>query len=102
MKFQVLEKKAQQLERISFLLDNDFLSILLNDEEAFVQFIDFSQNKNSLLVIDPLTKFEFLRDVFAYKIRDTKERFILNQKMFMQLPIQHQSFAKQHDNAMIL
>lgn len=80
-------------------LDNDFLGALFEDE-------DFSENilkyfSKSHLTIDPLTEFEFLRDVWLPERRNVKEDFVSNEIFFPQ-STQHQLMEKVQNNALIL
>lgn len=81
------------------LLDNDFLSELLRDEEVFTEFL--KEFRNSNFIIDPLTEFEFLRDVFDPIHRRIKESFV-NQPIFLSLPKNQEIFMKLQDNALFL
>lgn len=42
-------------------LDNDFLSYLFSDEQILQEFLELLPDQN--LLLDPLTEFEFLRDI---------------------------------------
>lgn len=82
----------------SVYLDNDFLSRWL-EPEVFT--ILAERLSTSYLTIDPLTRFEFLRDVFLPTERKLKEEFISQEIFFADL--NHQEiFAKLQNNALLL
>lgn len=81
------------------LLDNDFLSELLRDEEILQEFlIRFS---SSFLIVDPLTEFEFLRDVFDPQQRRIKEAFIAK-PIFLPIANRQEIFLQLQENALLL
>lgn len=81
-------------------LDNDFLSVLFTDYQALENLLDVS--KKGTLLIDPLTKFEFLQTVFLPKQRSLKEAFIGQDDVFIPA-VDHQMVYQQiRDNAYTL
>jgi len=54
-------------------LDNDFLSFIYRNEYAFVSVFEYL--KKSFLIVDPLTKFEFLRGMFVPTEKNNMEKF---------------------------
>src|SRR6266404_7284209 len=81
------------------LIDNDFLSEIFWDEDVLKEFINTFE-KNYFL-IDPLTEFEFLRDVYEPKQRKLKKAFIAK-SLFFPVPNRQEIFLKLWDNAMLL
>lgn len=58
-------------------LDNDFLSVLSLDFDALSELLDLTQR--AALLIDPLTRFEFLQTVYLPGQRAIKEAFLANE-----------------------
>jgi hypothetical protein len=81
------------------LLDNDFLSEVFWDEEVLNEFLNIFES--NYFLIDPLTKFEFLRDIFEPKQRKLKEAFI-SHEIFLPVPNRQEIFMKLWENAMLL
>lgn len=81
------------------LLDNDFLSEIYDSDEVLLDFI-FCFEK-SFVVIDHLTEFEFLRDIYEPKQRKLKELF-LSAQIFQPIPNRQETFLKQQENALLL
>ena len=81
------------------LIDNDFLSELFRDSKKLKEFLALFQN--IYLIIDPLTEFEFLRDVFEPKNRRLKKEF-LSQSIFVPIYDTQEDTLKLRDNAMLL
>ena len=86
-------------------LDNDFLghlyTLFLNSESDFFSLL--SENfSNSLMMIDSLTKFEFLRDVFLKEEKELKETFVGNTKVFTPAIDSPITIKKVRDNALII
>ena len=80
--------------------DNDFLSVLFCDFQALENLLDIS--KRATLLIDPLTRFEFLQTVFLSEQRSLKESFISKDEVFIPA-VEHQTVFKQiRDNAYTL
>ena len=80
-------------------LDNDFLSALFVDFQSLKDLLDLS--KRGVLLIDPMTKFEFLQTVYMPKQRELKEAFLLNE-IFISAT-DHQTVNQQvRDNAYTL
>lgn len=81
------------------LLDNDFLSELARDTEVIQEFlIKFNQN---FFILDTLTEFEFLRDIFEPQQRRIKEDFI-SKPIFIPVAKRQEAFLKIHENALLL
>jgi hypothetical protein len=81
-------------------LDNDFLSVLLEDAPALKSLVELSQL--GYLVIDPNTRFEFLRNVFLPQRRKLLEEFIDDDDIFAR-GVDHQTiFSQLRENAIIL
>src|SRR6266700_2158654 len=81
------------------LIDNDFLSEIFRDEDILKEFL-ITFEKNYFLV-DPLTEFEFLRDVYEPKQRKLKKAFVA-QSIFLPVPNRQEIFMKLWENAMLL
>jgi hypothetical protein len=81
------------------LIDNDFLNELFWDNDIFNDFL--SSFKESIPLIDPLTEFEFLRDVFEPKQRRIKKAFIA-QSIFSLIYDTQEDSVKLRENAMLL
>ena len=81
------------------LLDNDFISELFRDSEILKEFL--SIYKETIFLIDPLIKFEFLRDVFEPKQRRIKKAFI-SQSIFLPIYDTQEDTVKLRENAMLL
>src|SRR5579872_7378426 len=81
------------------LIDNDFLSEIFRDEDILKEFLN-TLEKNYFL-IDPLTEFEFLRDVYEPKQRRLKKAFIA-QSLFLPVPNRQELFLKLSENAILL
>lgn len=84
---------------IHLLLDNDFLSELYKDEEVLIEFLN--SFRKSFFIIDPLTEFEFLRDVFDPEQRRIKEAFV-DKPIFQSIPNNQEIFIKLQENALLL
>ncbi len=72
-------------------LDNDFLSALAIDYESLAQILELS--KKAALLIDPLTRFEFLQTVFLPSERAVKESFLANEVFIP--AVDHQTVVQQ-------
>lgn len=81
------------------LLDNDFLGELYKDEEIVEEFLD--KFRESYFIVDPITEFEFLRDVFEPQQRSIKEAFI-SKPMFVPVASRQEIFLRVQENALIL
>lgn len=80
-------------------LDNDFLSALFKEKELLKQVNEVLSLGN--LLIDPFTKFEFLRDIYIPKERDASEKFI-EQPDFITASNHQEIFLKIQENALLL
>jgi len=80
-----------------FFCDNDFLGAISTDEELLSDTIELF---NDRLVLDPLTKFEFLRDVHDSKHRLIKENLV--EKMFLTAENHPETFTKNFNDALAL
>lgn len=81
------------------LLDNDFLGTIFADEECFKETMKLLGP--SELLVDPLTRFEFLRDIYVPSQRKLREEFI-NKEIFNPTPNHHEIYQKIQHNALIL
>ncbi|MCE9643835.1 hypothetical protein K8Q93_01115 [Candidatus Parcubacteria bacterium] len=72
--FYVSEGLREALSGKNIFLDTDFLSTLINDDEALQDFLEISQN--GFLLIDPLVRFELLRDAQLPERRRILEEFL--------------------------
>lgn len=81
-------------------LDNDFLAKIFSDEVVFKNFIENFYNLG-YFIIDPLSEFEFLRDIFVPKQRILVERFI-KKDIFLPTTNHQEIFKKIQINALIL
>lgn len=80
-------------------LDNDFLSELFHDTDVLKEAL--KSLKSNPLILDPLTKFEFLRSVFLPVQINFKKTFIENE-IFATATFHQESFTKLQDNALLL
>jgi len=85
--------------QLYILIDNDFLSEIFHDEDVLKEFLQTFE-KNYFL-IDPLTEFEFLRDVYEPTQRGLKKAFVA-QSIFLPIPNRQEIFMKLWENAMLL
>lgn len=81
-------------------LDNNFLEILLKDADFLPEFINLSIK--GYLMIDPLAKFEFFRDLNDPRQIKIREEFISKDDVFTPAIYSHETFFKIMDNASIL
>jgi len=81
------------------LLDNDFIGEIFNDENCFENAMELLSQ--SYLMVEPLTKFEFLRDIFIPRQRELREKFIA-QEIFIPTPLHSDIYKKIFDNALTL
>lgn len=87
------------IENKQLLLDNDFLGCLFSDSSVF-QKVKFICASGSFL-LDPLTRFEFLRGIYVPKLRIVSEEFI--KQPFFFPAVNHQTvFMKQEVNSLLL
>ncbi|MBU1085752.1 MAG: hypothetical protein ABIJ43_03025 [Candidatus Beckwithbacteria bacterium] len=89
----------KKVEGLYVYLDNDFLSALFKDEELLKQVNDVLSGGN--LLIDPFTKFEFLRGTYIPKEVKTSKDFI-EQPGFITAPNRQEIFLKIQENALLL
>lgn len=54
-------------------LDNDFVNLLYKNADIFQRSLNYLNR--SVLMIDPFTKFEFLRDIFVPTEKRAMEKF---------------------------
>lgn len=100
MKFFLNPEEVSSIKDKYIFTDSDFLGILFQDEEALTQILElFSDN---YLIVDPLIKFEFLRDVFLPAQRILREEFISNEKVFLPAETHPESLKKIQGNAILL
>ena len=99
MKFYLNEKDISSIKDIFVFVDNDFLGILFSDGEALTQISELFLN---CFIIDPLIKFEFLRDIFLPTQRIIKEEFISNSHFFYPAENHQEVFKKVQGNAIYL
>jgi len=78
--------------------DADFLTILFKNKDFLEGVLPLFSEK--FLVVDPLTKLEFLRDVYAPEQRILKEQFI--SKIFLTAEYHQEIFRALDTNALIL
>ncbi|HYD35040.1 MAG TPA: hypothetical protein VD999_03145 [Vitreimonas sp.] len=85
-------------------LDNDFLSLLFTNEEAFRE--AYSCLAGSYFLLDSLTIFEFLRNIFVPKERKIREKFLAsslgNTSVFFLATDHNDIYIKTRENALIL
>ncbi|MFH1827025.1 MAG: hypothetical protein ABH812_01155 [bacterium] len=99
MKILTSSKIASATENKYIFFDNDFLSELFHDEEVFKEVLNIFPNNP--LVVDPLTKFEFLRSVFLPSQTNLKKAFI-EKDIFAPATLYQEIFKKLQDNALLL
>lgn len=92
------EGLSSVLSRKNILLDNDFLSVLSSDIEAFDDFRKLTEGK-SLLIVDPFTRFEFLQSVYLAERRIVLEKFLAHE-MFIPATHHPSVFMPIFDNAL--
>lgn len=80
-------------------IDNDYLSLMFQNEDVFKQTIKLFSN--STILIDPYTEFEFLRDIYVPTDRILREQF-LSYGIFVPALKHQEIYAKIHKNALIL
>lgn len=91
MRYFLSENFQKNLASKQLLLDNDFLSFVFSKEEIFTELPNIFSH--SSLIIDPLTEFEFLRDIYLPAERVLREQFI--QSPLFVPAINHQQIFKQ-------
>ena len=95
------DKSAPQVLKNSYvLLDTDFLGTIFSDEKCFKESMDLLGS--SQLLVDPLIRFEFLRDIYVPEQRKLREDFIDNKSIFCPTPSHHEIYQKIQHNALIL
>lgn len=99
MRFFLNEKDILSIKDIFVFVDNDFLGILFSDEEALTQISELFSN---CFMVDPLIKFEFLRDIFLPTQRIIKEEFISNPQFFSPTENHPEVFKRVQGNAIYL
>ena len=98
MNFFLSEGLQEEIIGSRVYLDNDFLGEMYYDRDLLTSFLSLTADKASL-VIDPLTKFEFLRSVFL----DVQNReTFLSQPLFLPATNHQEVFIKIQDNALTL
>ncbi len=90
-------KEIQSLEGYIFC-DTDFLGMLSNDEELLKIVRELFPLK--YLVIDPITKLEFLRDVFLPKQQEILEQFL--EKLFIVAENNQEIFKRTLETGLLL
>lgn len=80
--------------------DNDFLSVLFSDYSCLEDTLAIT--KRGSLLIDPLTKFEFLQTVYLPEQRTLKEAFISADNVFLPSADHQTIFSQIRDNAYTL
>lgn len=99
MKLFTSKDSSKSLDGLYILIDNDFLNEIFRDEEILEEFLrTFEKN---YFLIDPLTEFEFLRDIYEPKQRKVKKAFIAK-SLFLPVPNRQEIFLKLWENAMLL
>lgn len=81
-------------------LDNDYLSFLFNDPEILNESVEYFNSCQCYLMIDPLTRLEFLRGVFIPEQSNLKEKFI-SEGLFSLAINHHEVFNKIQENFLI-
>jgi len=100
MSFHVNENISNTLKGQYLLLDNDFLAVMFSDEKDYSYLVKLLAS--SYMVVDQLTVFEFLRDIYVPEQRQVREKFIANDQLFLPTPKHSDIFSKIQDNALIL
>lgn len=101
MRFLVTEGLSEEVLRGRYVyLDNDFLSVLFEDEDALESLLELTRSAH--LLIDPNTRFEFLRSVFLSTRRELLEKFIDNDDLFIPAPDHQDIFKQLRVNALTL
>jgi len=99
MQFFLTDHLTENIRGKQILLDNDFLGLLFKRSDFFQEMIAIL-SKNAL-IIDPLTEFEFLRDIYIPEERILREQFI-NFNIFMPAVKHQELFNKIQENALLL
>lgn len=99
MQFIISSEFKEKLSGKWIFLDNDFLSALFKEKELFQQAIKLLTYGN--LIIDSLTAFEFLRDIYVPQERILREQFI-SKSIFIPAINQWQVLSKIQENALLL
>lgn len=99
MKLHIDNERIKDCIARYLLLDNDFLGELYKDPEIFREFLE--KFKQSYFIIDPLTEFEFLRDIFEPEQRRIKEAFV-TKPLFLPIANRQETFLKLQENALLL
>lgn len=99
MKLFVDERASSKFAGKYVFLDNDFLSEIFSDEELFKKTLEFFSR--GFLTIDPLIKFEFLRDTYLPEQRKLKEDFI-SKAVFTPAVSHNDIFVRLQSNALLL
>ena len=93
-------KADTELKGKYILLDNDFLNQLFKDREVLQEFL--KRFRTSFFLIDPLTKFEFLRDIHNIQQRKLREEFISQEIFYVTNSGHSQVFLQLQKNALLL
>lgn len=89
------------LNKRVILLDTDFLSVISKDVSAFDDFRKLTDGRSQLL-IDPFTRFEFLRHAFKVNRRVILEKFLTADDVFIEAVTHPSVFIPILDNALKL
>ncbi|MDP3995567.1 MAG: hypothetical protein Q8P78_03045 [bacterium] len=100
MKLFADSRRASDFTGKYILLDTNFLSEILEDPDFFQDVLDFF--KDGFLAIDPLVRFEFLRDTFLPERLEPKEKLINDAEIFFPVIDHYELFSKLQNNALLL
>jgi len=95
----ILSKGFEEIiDGVRIYLDTDFLNEIYQDKELFSYFSSLALDR-AALIVDPLTKFEFMRSIFV----DVKNREdFLEQEVFTVAVNHQEKFLKIQENALTL
>ncbi|MEA3248889.1 MAG: hypothetical protein U9Q03_00855 [Patescibacteria group bacterium] len=91
--------KGLTLRNREVYLDNDFLSFLFNDEDALAAALSFFAG--STLIVDRITAFEFLRDMYVPEEMNSRQQFLTGPAFNTPTDSSLHDSAL-HDNALLL
>lgn len=81
-------------------LDNDFLSELFRDKDVFSKVLEALDHNP--IIIDPLTKFEFLRSIYLPSQLAISTEFVETETIFSPAPLNQEIFSNLQINALLL
>lgn len=92
--------EEEVFENRYIFLDNDFLGFISSDTEAFKDTL--SLTIKSRLIVDPITRLEFLRDTTRPIHREIRSKFVDDAEVFAPTTEHHTIFNQVRANALLL